>query len=494
MRQWVTGTVQRLIAYGLDVYSGRGGAIPVDITYSMEKAIEAPRRNPWVYVCVQAVATDLASLPIVALKGEEPNEEIVADHWLPKLLQKPHPKTPGRKLRKQLYADLRVTGNAYVRVWRDAQGKPFQLARICPDLCKAIVTDDGEIVGWQIGTREPIPYDDVLHMADFSLDYARPEAVYGASPIEPLRLALQVDYDARKQAGRAARRGRLEAIVSPKSDSVILSDEKVQAVVKNYDAAVEDGNGMFFLNQGVEVETISYTPRDGEFLEQGKATKAEIMAVFGVPGTRAGDSGANYGTSKQQMRGYWETLVAFASIIDEELSRLAGEEGIKIRHQFTRVEALQSAYTERQLRAEKWAITFGMEPKVAARYEGFLDAPVPDGPLPDTATGAGAKAPSQGNSNSDKVDQPREQKAALVSAVRAELTLARDIFAEDPAVGQRVLRSRLITVLKHFGVSHAEVLADEVAGVCYTAVEADDGIDLDAVFGAPHAKRIGDFT
>lgn len=482
-RAWATGTVQRLVGYGLELYAARGGGIPADPPYHIEKAAALGRKSPWVYVCLQAVATDLASLPLIAGTGDGQDFTEIKGHWLPELLKRPHPKTSGRKFRKQIYADLRRKGNAYVRVWWGDDGKPYQFARIPPGIIRPLVADDGETVGWELGpSRKKLKWEEVLHMADFSFDEDE-NVVLGESPLNSLQIGLQVDIDARKQAGRAARRGRLEMIGSPKDGGIVVNKERLEAVARNYDSAVVEGNGLFLANQGFDFTPVSYTPRDGEFMEQGKATKSEILAAFQVPPIRAGDSAANYGTAKQQMRTYWEGLVGWAAIIDDEFSRLC-EPGVRIIHSFAKVEALQTSFTERQTRALSWARDFGMDRKVAAQYEGFHDAPVPPGkyepisaPKPDSPAAHGNPSP----------DEPRETKAVEIALANA----LEDWDSTEPEEWTRMLARSLFSVLVGICEEKAEGLAAEFAAECYAYAD-DDQTDSDTIrehFGSETARR-----
>jgi HK97 family phage portal protein len=436
-----------------------------------------------VQVCVQAISTDLAGLPLIAVRGEGENQIEITEHWLLTLLKQPHPKTPGRKFRKQLIADLTANGNAFVRIWRDFSGQAIQLARIVPNAVSPVVTNHGEILAWKVG-NETLAWEDVLHIGDFSTRMDE-HVVFGDSPIEALALALQVDLDARKQAGRAARRGRLEVIGTPRDAGVIMGPEKLRAVTDSYTGATETGAGLWVANYGLEITPVTYTPKEADFMEQGKATKNEILASFGVPGVRAGDASANYGTARQQMKTYWEGLMGRAAIIDDALSTLA-EEGLRIRHSFAKVEALQTSLTERLARAERWVLIFGMDPSEAARYEGFLDAPVPKGPykpVGEPTSGGGGGAPR--TDNGDPVPNQAQKNAPAREAI---LRALRESDADDNE-GPEVLASRLVdTFNEYFGESYEEV-ARQSADTCYFGRELPSDVRA-GVFGERHADFI----
>jgi HK97 family phage portal protein len=391
VRAWL----ERTLGVGLPTYAASGGSLPASPVYPVDASMAAMAANPWVWSCVQAIVTDLAGLPLVVESGTGLNRQQTSDHWLLRLLDRPSPRCSGRRFRRQLVADLVLSGNAYIRVWRGPDGRPVMLGRILPARITADVGPDGEEVGWTLSDGRKLTYDDVLHVADVSWVQDR-AVVYGESPIHPVSLGLQVQRDARRQAGRAAKRGRLEMMLTPDSPEVALSQQATRAVVDEYAAAMESGAGVYVVNKHMRATPLTLNARDGEFMALDDRTRSEILAVFAVPQARVGDPAANYGTSKQQGRVYWETLQGRAALIDDELSRLA-EPGVRVRHSFAGVDALQTARTERLARVGMH-IANGMDPNDAAAYEGFVDAPR----MVHVAPSPAARPPAT------KVDEPRE--------------------------------------------------------------------------------------
>lgn len=488
---YLRGAVVRLLGVGLPGFSASGGGIPANPTYNVDRTMAALAENPWVYACVQALATDLAALPLVAETGRGDNREQTSDNPLLTLFENPHPKVSGRRLRRQLVADFKLSGNCYIRVWRDGQGRPIQLGRIPPQAIEAIVGADGEPLAWKLQDKT-LSWSDVLHIGDINWP-ATVALVYGQSPIVPLALGLQVDKDSRKQAGRAAKRGRLEMLLSPKDPYQFLLDQSVRGMSDQYARALEEGHGVYIPNAAMEATALSLTARDGEFLGMRDRTRAEILAVFGVPETRVGAPAANYGTSKQQMRTYGETLLGIAALFDDEFSRLAPP-GVRIRHNFAQVEALQTSQTERQARAAVWVASFGMSPRDAARYEGFIDAPIPE-----DAEGNGSTPAETDENGNPPADEPREEALTATGQVLASLVFgAEALRTADPEDGPNGAEIALREVLRMSLIRHganpkrAREVAEDAAAVCRMVAEKSPGEDLTEVsaFRYGHAQRI----
>lgn len=395
-RAWVI----RALGVGLPTLSGSGAPVPTAPQYDVDQTMATMATSPWVWACVQAIVTDLCGLPLVVEQGTGLKRQQTTDHPILRLLEAPSPRVSGRRFRRQLVADLALTGNAYIRVWRDATGRPSMLGRILPGRITALVGADGEVASWRLANGGELTWADVLHISDVSWSQ-EPELVYGQTPIAPIALGLQVQRDSRRQSGRSARRGRLEMMLTPGSPDVALSEPAVAGLTAAYANATSAGHGLYVVNKQMVATPLTLSARDGEFLGIEDRTRAEVLAVFGVPPVRVSEPAANYGTAKQQMRTYWETLQGRAALIDDELSRLC-EPGTRVRHSFASVEALQTSTTERLDRAVKWTHQLGMRPNDAASYEGFVDAPVPN-ELPEAAA-----APAPTTAPAPPVDEPRE--------------------------------------------------------------------------------------
>lgn len=487
----VRGAVLRLLGVGVTGYGRGAGGLPAAHTYPIELSMRAMVRNPWVYTCVQAIATDLASLPLVVEYGSGANKSQTSEHPVISLLARPGIRTSGRRYRRQTAADWRLSGNSLSRVtWLDR--RPVMIGRCVPDAYTPVTAGDGEIVYWRSNHGgAPIRHTDALHVADISYT-SDVSAVLGQSPIQPLALGLQVDYDTRVNAGRSARRGRLEMILAPEDPMVVLNTEDTDRMAAGYGASMERGDGVYIPNRGMKATPVSLTSKDGEFQAERDRTKNEILAALGVPPTRAGDPAANYGTAKQQMRTYWEMLVGIAELFSDEwtLVLLANEPGARIRHSFAGQEALQTSHTERQARAAIWVGTFGMPPALAARYEGFYDIPLDDAAQ---APSNAPKAPA-----GSQADEPRETLSAT-DHIFACLQFAAIAFRElppdaGPAASLDAVRMSLVHCLRTRGAGPeaAANVAREAAELCCEVARQTPQGELSQLraFGKEHAERI----
>ena len=98
------------------------------------------------------------------------------------------------------------------------------------------------------------------------------------------------------------------------------------------------------------------------------------MAALGVVPVRVGVESANYASSRQQMRLYWEQLQARSMLMDSEYTRLLrmfpDSDGLRVVSDFSEVDALQESRTERVNRVNQWWL-MGVSLQEAAALEGF---------------------------------------------------------------------------------------------------------------------------
>jgi phage portal protein BeeE len=444
--------------------------------FSSEAAMSALAGYPWARVGVLSVASDLAGLTLVA---KQDGKQIEAGHWMIALLRRPDVGWSGVRWRRQLVADLKSTGDFFARIYA-VNGRPYRLKRLHPEKVVAVSDADGDLLGWQFdGKAEIIPTSEMLHIADVTWRAEASSQHLGESPVRCLSISTRAALDARRQAGIAAKRGRVEMMLSfPVTAAVgVAALDKVR---QSYKENVENGDGVFITSGGVVATPLSLTPRDTEWQALDLRTRDEWLAVMGVPPVRAQLPSANYGAAKQEMRQYWESSCkALAQLIDAEISYLADPTGsVQICHSFEGIEALQTSYTERLTRVGMW-VELGATPYEAAKAEGF-DVP----PLKSTTQPRGEVKPP-----AVAADTP--QARALVDALPALAPLA-DAALADGYRAEDLAPMLAGMLAEAVGIEWAHVIAERLAQAAEDAgVSTEDGgcASLEA-FSTDHAERL----
>ena len=357
-------------------YSAHDAAEP---QYPKGNAMSAFAAFPWVYVCVAAIASDLSGLPLIAVKGTGADAASLDSHPVLELLSNPSSRVSPDLFRRQMITDYVLTGDAYALIAGDKE--PQALLRLAPQRVRVVPWTDGQPGSYEYdssqGGRSKYEYSEIMHMRSASWE-DDPSSLYGTGAIRPLDADLRTERAAVNSAANTATIGRPSGIISPNEDGDRWSSEQITRMRTAYEKQLGGKSGVLFLGGAANFQQLAWSPRDLEFVEQRRMTRESVLAVFSVPPTRVGLPSANYATAREQARMYWTALMAKASMIDAELTRLArmfpNSEDVRVVHDFAAVEALQESRTERVDRVRKWW-DMGIDLQQAGALEGFEEIP-----------------------------------------------------------------------------------------------------------------------
>lgn len=451
--------------------------------YDPEHAGSAIAAYPWARVGIEARATNLSQVPIRVYDAK--TKEPVEDHWMLTLLRRPDPSMGGRRWRRQMVADYSYAGYMIGVITR-VGGRPVRIRRRHPRGWSVVTDGKGDIIRWVDRSGSSYRPEDIFFVGDISWRDDPATSHLGESAIRPLDLGIRAATAAREQAGKAAKRGRLETLVSARSP---LGEGGAQRVSDRIEDVRRNGTGTLVVGHHLEVSPLSLSPRDTEWAELDIRTRDETLAVMGVPPVRAQLPSANYGAAKQEMRQYWENLRALAELIDEELTELAGGNVI-VAHSFESVEALQTSYTERLSRVKMW-VELGATPYNAARNEGFVDPPL--GPDTEPRTAQQTIPPNPATlTDTPQARTLRDEIAATLADAGRWMQDAHDLGMASEALTRHALADRLRgTPLAPLADEVADELADAVA-LAESVAGGRIRCDTLPAFGTEHAALLAD--
>lgn len=341
-------------------------------TYNPEEAMSAYAGHGYTYAAVSRAAQDLAALPLRLLKGTD--RVLVEEHPVIDLLDKPSSTVDGFLLREQLCTDLILTGNCYILLLGQTD-KPTSIVRLHPETITPR-TDSTGIIGYIYrsgGQTVAYPVDRIVHGRLASWKNG-PSELIGTGAIEPLARELTADINSQNLVSNASAQARPDLLISPKDPSDIWGPEMRRDIASQYRKLSAQGGAMV-LSGLAEVEPLSLSPRDMEYVEARKMARESISAVTGVPPTVLGLPSANYALSRQQARNYWSVQTKRGKRLAMLFSSIAQRwnEDLEFEHDYSGVEALQESRTE-QLERVQMHIMNGISPRAAYKYEG-LDYP-----------------------------------------------------------------------------------------------------------------------
>ena len=366
---------------------------PVAQSYEAIASMASVAAFPWVRACIDAIATDLASLPLKIVKGSGAKAEQVELPELRQLLDRPTSAQGHTEWERQILTYLLLSGNAYaIRVGKPA--KPSSLPLLHPEGVKILPSAYGFPDGyeWTPHGGSPTRYnaDLVVHWKLTQWQYGA-QGLSGEGLIRALANDLSADLAASKLSASQSKQGRPSAIISQADgDTSAWTKEQRDAIAAGYTRIVSENRPVMVVPSKMKTEFPTYSLRDMEFSTQRTLTRETILAAFGVPPCRVGLPTANYATSQQQMAVYWTHLQGIASILDAGYTAIAVGFGpdLRVAHDFSGVESLQAGRDSRLNRVSLWNM-LGADAAEAAAYEGFTDAPLsvdaaPKAPATDT--------------------------------------------------------------------------------------------------------------
>lgn len=396
--------------------------------FDSKHAMSAAQANVWYFAAINAIASDLASLPWkVTVEGRDGKRVRLDDHPVIRMLEKPNPQQVGELFWRQIVYDWKTDGNAYLLMLDGPRSMPVVgLERLHPASTSVVPDKQGHPAGFEHDLGGvPVTYhpEQVAHLRNFSWrDDER--GVYGMGAVQPLNRDLMADAAAAEGAAKASMKGRPDFLLTPADAGTSWSDKVIKLITHQVNRMLgKSFGGALVLGGHVKATPLSWSLRDVEFQSVRTMARDGVLAGLGVPPAKVGLPTANYATQQQQMASYWQDRVADARMLGAVVTQIARRfdpslPTIRVEKDFSQVRWLQFDRTERLSRVQQW-VYLGMDPMDAAQYEGFEDAPKfapmasslpPFLPAADPAGNApdGGSDDDDGNDDADDADDGRE--------------------------------------------------------------------------------------
>lgn len=259
-----------------------------------------------VQACVSIRAEDVAKLPVhVYRRLPGGGRQVVADHPLEKVLQRPNGYQSRFEFMEQMQVAQLLRGNAYAVILRDGRGRPTALIPVNPDRVWIFEAPGGEVF-YQVARRGlhetavlqsmplMIPSEDMLHLRWFSLD----NSLYGASRIGLAREAIGLALSQQELAGRLSANSTILG-------GVLTTDQKLtaDAAKRLKDAWAQRKQGLrnagetAVLEQGLKWQPLGMTAKDAELIAARNMQVTEIARLYRMPLHKIGIVERGVGTS-----------------------------------------------------------------------------------------------------------------------------------------------------------------------------------------------------
>lgn len=253
---------------------------------------------PAVYAAVNAISSDLATLPL-ELRRPTPagGSEVVADHPAALLFSRsPDGSTTPQQFLRALVARSLTWGDGYARIdW--SGGYPVRLKLLDPAAVKPV--DGPEGVDYVVG-GEAVAGSRILHVAELGLD-----GVTGLSPVELCRQTLGVSRAAESYAAQYFGNG---AVLDGYFTVPAQNQEKLDGFRENLRKLFGGANrhAPSAFSTGTEYKRIGGSPQESQLLEVRAFQLQEVARIFRIPPHKIGDaSKLSYASAEQANLSYY---------------------------------------------------------------------------------------------------------------------------------------------------------------------------------------------
>ena len=317
--------------------------------------------NPMGFRVVRLISEAAAALPLILQDAERRYEQ----HPLLALIQRPNLVQGKAEFLEAVYAQLLLSGNAYIEAVAPAGGLPAELHVLRADRMSVVPGPDGwpQAYDYSVGGRKhrfvmggeaeemPICHIRAYHPND---DH------YGLSPLEAAATAIDVHNAASRWSkallDNAARPSGAIIYRGGEGQGGMTTEqfERLQSEMETYHMGARNAGRPMLLEGGLDWKPMGFSPSDMEFHKTKESAAREIAIAFGVPPMLMGILGdATYANYQEANRAFYRlTVLPLAAKVSAALGHfLSGHAGeaVELKPDLDQVPAL-AAEREQQWR------------------------------------------------------------------------------------------------------------------------------------------------
>jgi HK97 family phage portal protein len=342
------------------------------------------RMQPNVRTCVDFLARNVAQLGLHVFKRHgETDRERLRDSGLARLLAQPLPpalKQTTYRLIEGTMGDLGIYFNAF---WLKLQvADRLGLVRLPPMAVRPkgglIVTEYEVTISGQTKNYSP---DQIVHFYGYNPE----SSISGLAPLETLRRILAEEHEAGNyRQGLWQNAARMEGVIKRPAGAPRWSDLARQRFLAEWEdmhSGGENSGKTAVLEEGMEFERMSFSPKDAEYLNGRKLTREECARAYHIPPPLVGilDHATFSNIREQHKHLYQDTLGPWLTMLEQDINLQLGadfEDHESVYAEFNIAEKLQGDFEE-QTKALQSAV--GRPWLTANEARGVMNKPQLDG-------------------------------------------------------------------------------------------------------------------
>jgi len=328
---------------------GLAGVYPNSGSWDMSQAVKRGyERVIWVYRCVDAIASNSSSVPMIVREFNDITGRKIEDEALDMLFnRRTNPYETAQQFRYRVASQLLLSRRGcFIEIVRNNAGRPIQLHIIENDSCVPIPDPKRYVSGYQVWTLNQgiviLPPEDVIWIRV----KPHPTDVYAQmTPLVAAGLASDTDFLARLyNRNFLANDGRPGMLVGVRGQ---LGVDDARELERRFGGGPnEAGKTTVIEADDIIVQDMSGSPRDIQWLEAVRGSKEDILLAFGTPESVLGNaSGRTFDNADAEQEGWWEqTMLPFMDgmAAGYDILTVGGnEDDYFVAHDYDKVDVLQ---------------------------------------------------------------------------------------------------------------------------------------------------------
>ena len=266
----------------------------------------SPEGNSAALACLNVLGTAFSEPPLKVYLKNDDGMEYVPNHPAQQLLDNPNPNMTSSLMNNYIVTSIAVSGDAFLLKLRNDAGQVVQLIPLLPEMVEVKGNNEQLITKYQYkqkGKTLEIMPEDMIHLRE-RIDPRNHRR--GLSPLRAVMVEILGDAAASQMGAALVKNtGVPSVVISPKNDLSMTSDEaeNIAEVFGRRFGGENRGRPLVISGGEVDIQTLSFSPKDLEIGKLRYINEERISAVLGVPailaGLGAGLERATYSNAKE---------------------------------------------------------------------------------------------------------------------------------------------------------------------------------------------------
>lgn len=231
-----------------------------------------------VFGAVRVISETIASLPWEVKQDVAGATRTATAHPINKLIHAPNTMMTDFNFREVCQAHLCIHGNAFIAIKRNEAGMPIRLIPVHPERVEVKVYQEEKFYYIDQG-KETFDDTEMIHIVGLSFD-----GIVGKSVIEAARESIGLGLAADQFGGSFFGNGaNVSAILTHPGR---LSDEAYKRLMASWErrySGLDNSHKTAILEEGMNLQKVSISPQESQFLETRKFGVEDIARFFRIP-------------------------------------------------------------------------------------------------------------------------------------------------------------------------------------------------------------------